>query len=170
MKKIKLGRLEVDLGELTDFIVEAKKNGYAAGGEKRRWSDGSKTFTFHKGNFHYRDNYAGSYQAPGNEIVRWQKPDGQRIWQMSYSGGILPKFWGNSEIKDKTLGFLKEVLLKVSHAHPFRGPGRYRDKGLIYILTIDGDIRKFRGHECILNEDSDDVIFSQHLIGCLVVP
>ena len=89
---------------------------------------------------------------------------------MAYSGGIRREFWGNAESKKEALEFLKEALMKVSHAHPFRGPERHRDRGLIYLLTIDGDIRKFRGHERIISEDSDDVIFSQRLIGGLVVP
>src|SRR3989344_2159039 len=145
MKKIKLGQLEVDLGELTDFIVEAKKNGYAAGGEKRRWSDGSKTFTFHNGNFHYRDNYAGSYQAPGNEIVRWQKPDGQRIWQMSYSGGILPQFQGDEELAKQTFKFLKKALMKGDFEHPFRGPPKFEDEDFIYRTSVKGNVQRFSG-------------------------
>ena len=71
--KMKIGQLEIDLEELRNFLVIAKKNAYAGGGVKKREIDGSKTFTFQEGNFHYTDNYAGSYQAPGNEIVRWQR-------------------------------------------------------------------------------------------------
>ena len=167
---MKLGQLEVDLTELTYFIVKAKKNGYAGGEEKRREADGSKTFTFQEGNFHYTDNYAGSNQAPGDEIVRWQKADGQRIWHMAYSGGMLPEFWGNVELKNETFKFLKEVLMQVSSRHHFRGLPQYDREDFSYVMDLNGDIQRFFGSELIHCKNLRKQVFTQDFIGGLVVP
>ena len=167
---MKIGRLEIDLEELTRFIVKAKKNGYASGKEKRREADGSKTFTFQEGNFYYTDNYAGSYQAPGNEIVRWQREDEQRIWHMAYSGGMLPEFWGQKELKDEVFKFLKEVLMLVSFDYPFRGPLKYENENFRYAMAINGDIQRFSGKEWITNKGLSKIVFTQNFIGGLVIP
>ncbi len=168
---MKLGRLEVDLNELTDFIVKAKKDGYASKKEEEREADSSKTFTFHEGNFHYTDNYAGSYHAPGTEVVRWKKEYGHRIWQMAYSGGILERLWGDEELKRSTFEFLKEALSQVSFRHPFRGPPAYHDGGdFLYVMKVRGDIKRFSGTEVITNKKTDKLLFSQDFIGSLVIP
>jgi len=167
---MKLGQLEVDLDEFTHFLVKAKKNGYAGGTGKITEIDGSKTFTFQEGNFHYTDNYAGSYQAPGQEIVRWQRGDGQRIWQMAYSGGMLEKFWGNNLLSGQTFEFLKEALKLVDSRHPFRGPPIYERKTFRYTVDIKGDIERFSGQERILDSRLRNIVFSQDFIGGLVIP
>lgn len=167
---MKIGQLEIDLEELQNFIVKAKKNTYASGKEKRRETDGSKTFTFQEGNFHYTDNYAGSYQAPGNEIVRWQREDGQRIWQMSYSGGMLPKFWGDKKVSHSTFEFLKNVLMQIGPKSPFRGPGKYENVNFIYEAWAEGDFQRFSGKEQIISKKLEKIIFSQDFIGGLVIP
>jgi len=177
---MKIGELEINLGELRNFLVVAKKNGYAGGKEKRREADGSKTFTFQEGNFHYTDNYAGSYQAPGNEIVRWQREDGQRIWQMSYSGGMLPEFWGDKRLSHLTFEFLKNVLMQIGSDSPFRGPSICENMGFIYRAEIEGDIQRFSGKEQIYSRVYQsgrssinkqlEMIFSQDFIGGLVIP
>ena len=167
---MKLGQLEINLDELTTFIVKAKRNGYAGGGERKRESDGSKTITFQEGDFHYTDNYAGSNQAPGQEIVRWQREEGKRIWQMAYSGGMLPKFWQDEKLREGTFAFLKEVLMQVSFEHPFRGPLEYEHGDFRYEHGITGDISRFFGAEWIRNKKLDTVVFSQDFIGGLVVP
>ena len=167
---MKLGQLEVNLSELTEFIVKAKKNGYAGDGEKRREPDGSKTFIFQEGDFYYTDNYAGSYQAPGDEIVRWQREDGQRIWHMAYSGGINPEFCGNGKIKELTLVFLKEALMLVDFKHPFRGPPIHENEDLKYVMEVGGNIRRFFGTEEIIDKELNRPTFSQDFMGCLVIP
>ena len=168
---MKLGRLEIDLTELKEFVVSAKKNGYASKKEAKREHDGSKTFVFEGGNFHYTDNYAGSYHAPGSEIVRWQRKEGQRIWQMAYSGGMLQSLWGNEELRNQTFNFLKEALSHVSSKHPFRGPPAYQnDKDFLYLMNVRGDIKRFSGTELIKNKETEKLLFSQDFIGGLVIP
>lgn len=166
---MRIGNLEVDLKKLADFLVIAKKNGYAGRKEKLRQIDGSKTFTFQHGHFHYTDNYAGSYQAPGTEIVRWERAGGQRIWQMSYSGGMHKEHWRNDALAEETYDFLKDALMLVTPELPFRGPVRYANGDLKYVLEINGDIQRFSGVEIISSEKLNDVVFSQDVIGGLVI-
>jgi hypothetical protein len=167
---MKIGQLEINLGELTGFIVKAKKNTYAGRGEEKRLPDSSKLLVFQEGNFYYEDNYAGSYQAPGRELVKWQKEDGQRIWQMSYSGGMPSEFWGNKILKDKTFTFLREVLMLINFDYPFRGPLRYENEDFAYTTEVKGNIQKFSGIEWIRSKKLERIIFSQDFIGGLVIP
>lgn len=167
---MKIGQLEINLEELQNFIVKAKKNGYASGKEKRRETDGSKTFTFQEGNLHYTDNYDGSYQAFGNEIVRWKREDGQRIWQMSYSGGMHPEHWGDKGLSHITFEFLKNALRKIDPKSPFRGLDEYKNVNFIYEVGIEGDFQRFSGKEWIISKKLDRIIFSQDFAGGLVIP
>ena len=165
---MKIGKLEIDLKELTNFIVTAEKKNYSSAEEEKRGeADGSKTFRFKEGNFHYMDNYAGSYQAPGDKIVRWQIEDGQRIWHMAYSGGISYEFWGNEEIKRPTLAFLKEALNLVSFDCPFREPQIHENKDLKYSVEVCGDIRGFFGTKEITDKILNRIVFSQNFMGCM---
>ncbi|MFA4952902.1 MAG: DUF5680 domain-containing protein [Candidatus Pacearchaeota archaeon] len=168
---IKLGKLEINLEELRNFLVEAKKNSYAGNGEKQIAEDGSKILTFQKGNFYYTDNYAGYYQAPGSEIVRWQKPNGQRIWQMAYSGGMQPNLYGDKELVHATFEFLKRSLSKITKENPFRGPEGEsfdEDEFKYWAYTSPkGNIKRFVGNEWI---SKGAIIFSQNFIGGLIIP
>ena len=167
---MKIGQLEIDLKELTDFIVKAKKNAYAGEGEEKRLPDGSKLLVFQEGNFYYEDNYGGSYQAPGRELVKWQREDGQRIWQMSYSGGMLPKFLRDEKLSHSTFEFLKDALMEVNSKSPFRGPKLYGGIDFIYKGKVKGNIQRFSGKEEIFHRKSLVTVFSQDFIGGLVIP
>ena len=170
-KIARLGKLEIDLEELSEFLVEAKKKGYAGRGRKTIERDGSKTFPFHDGNFYYTDNYEGSLQAQGCELIRWKKEDGQRIWSMTRFGGMLPKYRGNGFSKE-VYPFLKESLLKIDSEHPFRGPHEYKSKefGLKYISSFVGDITGFHGEEKIISNRINLIVFSQKFMGGLFIP
>jgi hypothetical protein len=168
---MKIGQLEIDLNELTKFIVEAKKSCYAGNGKETKLKDGSKLLTFQKGNFHYIDNYDGFYQTPGTELVRWQNEDGQRLWQMSYSGGMESEYIKDKELAKETFEFLKEVLSKVTAERPFRGPRVYENNkmGFIYRDQVNGNIERFSGREDIYSHKLNDIVFSQDYIGELVI-
>lgn len=162
------GDMHFTLEELADFLVVAKKSCYAGGGKEVRLADSSKQLTFQQGDFHYTDNYAGYFQAPGTETVRWQKPDGKRIWQMAYSGGMLPGCL-NDELTRNTFAFLKKALLQVSSEAPFRGPLTVFEEGdFKYWIQVIGNIKRFRGEEnmCYQNQR----VFEQDFIGGLVIP
>lgn len=167
---MKIGQLEIDLEELQNFIVKAKKNTYAGGGEEKRLPDGSKLLVFQKGNFYYENNYDGRYQAPERELVKWQKEDGQRIWQMSYSGGMHPEYGGDKRLSHITFEFLKNALRKISPESPFRGLDEYKNVEFTYEVWVDGDFQRFSGKEQISSKKLERIIFSQDLIGGLVIP
>ena len=171
-EKVKLGNLEISLDELAGFLVEAKLKGYAGGGEYMKAKDGSKVFTFQEGDFHYEDRFWGSSQAPGRELVRWQREDGQGLWFMSYCGGMLPEFHEDEELSERTFAFLKKMLSKVTPEQPFRGPSADFDEEFNYMNVVDGDIKRFSGEEYIdwSNFDKNESIFSQDYIGGLIIP
>lgn len=168
---MKLGQLEINLDKLQHFIVKAKKSCYASGGEEnRREADGSKTFMFQEGDFYYTDNYAGYLGAPGDEIIRWQKEDGQRVWHMAHSGGMAQEFLEYNGLTEQTFDFSREVLRHVTLKHPFRGPPFYENENFRYRMRIRGDIRRFSGDDWILNKDLNRIVCSQDWIGGLVIP
>lgn len=173
---IKLGKLEIDLDELAKFIVKGKKHGYAGGGKYRKLKDGSKIFTFQEEDFYYEDRYWGSTQAPGRELVKWKDEKGQAIWFMSYSGGMLSKYWGDEILSKKVFGFLQEMLLLVTPEKPFRGfedSGRLsRNRDMKYFVSTNGKINNFNGKEIVLGRDGNGImakeLFAQTYQGCLI--
>ncbi|MBI4116954.1 hypothetical protein HY449_04385 [Candidatus Pacearchaeota archaeon] len=167
---MRLGKLEVNLEELQRFIVKAKKKGYAGSGEKIRLADGSKIFIFQEGNLHYADNYSGSEQAPGFELVRWQNEKGPWIWLMSYSGGMNPRFFGDEDLSKETFEFLKKALSQVSIKNPFRGPPNYEIGDFSYAMNFVGDFKRFSGKEQILDKRLKTEVFSQNFNGGLAIP
>ena len=186
---IKLGKLEIDLEEFRDFIVDAKKSCYAGNGKEIILPDGSKLLTFQKGDFYYEDNYDSFYQAPGRELVKWKNKNGKRIWQMAYSGGMLNENGmvdinnKDEELAKKTFGFLKKVLLNVPREIPFRGP-----KDFVSIIipsstesftyhnkphsNATNNLIRFKGEEEIIlgRGGRFSYIFSQDYMGGLCIP
>ncbi|MBI2105609.1 hypothetical protein HYT56_02095 [Candidatus Woesearchaeota archaeon] len=176
-KIIQAGSLQFDLEQLARFLVDAKRTCYAGEGEEEVMEDGSKKLRFDDGRLFYEDNYSGFYHAPGTEIVRWGNNKGQRIWQMSYSGGMETKFWGNRRTAKDTFAFLKKALSKVSIERPFRGPEpTFKADGFLYVARTEGDITRFKGCEAIgpdeeLHEFSFlNRLFTQDYIGGVVIP
>ncbi len=167
---MKIGQLEIDLEELTNFIVKAKKNGYAGGGEYLRLKDGSKIFTFQEKDLHYEDRFWGSIQAPGREVVRFKDENGQGIWFMAYSGGMHPEHWGDKRLSHLTFEFLKNALRKIDPKSPFRGLDEYKNVNFIYETWAEGDFQRFSGKEEIISKKLERIIFSQDFIGGLVIP
>lgn len=179
----KLGRLEIDLEELRDFIVEGKKNCYAGNGKEIILPDGSKLLTFQEGNLYYEDNYSGYYQAPGRELVKWKNKDGQRIWQMAYSGGMIDLKNLDKDLVERAFAFLKKVLSKVPREEPFRGPKYFASiivptstESFAYHNKPHSDaannLIRFKGEEEIIWGHSGrfSYIFSQDYSGGLIIP
>jgi len=166
-----VGDIEICHQDLAKFLVEAKRNCYAGSGQEERLPDGAKRLTFENGPFHYTDEYAGSLQAPGTEIVRWKREDGQRIWQMSYAGGVSNS---QQDRAGETIEFLKKALTAVSVGLPYRGPPRFERTPLVYDCNVGGDITSFHGEERIIDETGKfgvpDLLFYQRFIGGFVIP
>lgn len=147
---IKLRGLEVNLQELSKFVVEAKKQGFAGGGLYENVPDGLKQFTFQKGDFYYTDSYIGELQFSGHETIRWGAKFAPPIWQMNYFGGINPKFFEDKELIEKNDRFLRENLMRVTPDKPFRGPeGLCCEGDLEYKNKVYGGIERFYGKEQI---------------------
>lgn len=130
--------------ELRKFLVEAKKNTYAAGGERKELvlNDGSKEFTYHSDSFEYRDRYFGFNPFIGEEIVC---ADGKAVWGMNYRGEIVSKDVNASLLYQ----FLRRAMSLLELERPFRGPNLFSEKDWRYEDESEGDIGNFSGKEII---------------------
>ncbi len=136
--------INMSIIELKKFLINAKKNTYAAGsGNKAKiLSNGVREYVFSEGDFRYTDKYSGHEKFSGEENVF---KNNKIIWRMSYSGGIL-----SDEITvDNIYSFLKKALKQIPDDKPLRGPKELVDKGHKYTNNIKGDIDKFSGEEKI---------------------
>jgi len=157
--------MEINLGELAQFLVKAKSVSYAGDGKEiQSERPGFKELEFSDKDYTYRDSYAGVFFAPGQEVVRFK---GKPIWVMGYSGGMLPEFHGNREFTHQTITFLKKCLLKVDTSRPFRGPEHFRENDFEYKDSSQGDIRDFLGTEHIFYKGRE--VFRQHYTGGLII-
>ncbi|MAE49369.1 hypothetical protein CMI48_00930 [Candidatus Pacearchaeota archaeon] len=147
---------------LAEFLVLAKINGYATGGEGResKLEDGGKELKFSEGDLSYRDKYYGFDPFSGEEIV-WK--GGEIIWSMNYYGGVDPD---HAAIAKKIYEFLKKVLEMVGEASPFRGPEKFTEGDFSYENSYEGDIEKFKGSERILLKGKE--VYSLEYHGGLI--
>lgn len=157
----------VNLKKLSKFLVKAKKATYASVNKMKIESERPlhDELEFFNEQFYYRDSYVGFFQAPGMEEVRLGK-NGKTIWTMAYSGGMLENFQNDVEFAKKVFTFLKESLSLVNEKLPFRGVN-LKKGDWEYRINVDGNIKRFSGHEKILFEGK--AVFSQDFIGGLVL-
>jgi hypothetical protein len=134
----------INLKQLSEFLVKAKKSGYAAGNrvKKIKEKDKSKTIIFKDGDWKYHDNYFGSKPFGGREVVFFKN---QPVYMMIYYGSV------NKSIKDykKVYKFLRDALILIPKDKPFRGPKKYVQSDYIYINKFKGKIDNFSGIEII---------------------
>lgn len=158
---------QIDLKELAQFLVRAKKATYAGEGrEVTPERPGFKELEYKEGIWSYRDSYSGFYMAPGQEVVRLEdKP----VWAMAYCGGMSEKLVGDFDMAKETFGFLKDMLKQVNNSAPFRGPVGITDgeKGLRYTNSFRGNITDFIGEEQIIAKHA--TIFAQNYMGGLII-
>ena len=155
----------MNLKELAEFIVEAKKSAYAGdGNEVPPQRPGFKELEHSKGDYVYRDSYKGFFQAPGQEVV-WYK--GEPVWIMSYNGGMLEEYQKNVGFALKTFSFLKKALSEVNAEKPYRGPELLEENEWKYINNIKGSLTNFRGKEKIYFNKK--LVFEQDYFGGLVI-
>ena len=106
--------------ELTEFLLEAKRNTYASKkNEVESSRDGSIDYEYVKGDYRYRDSYVGSSYFSGQEIV-WYK--NKPYWSMNYIGRVFDDSFSGD--------FLKKVLKEATEDMP-----RY-NSNVANILTI----------------------------------
>jgi hypothetical protein len=139
----------LDVEELRNFLIKAKKKGYAAGSDVKAASDvmvtkdeNGTTIYFSQGDWRYEDNYCGGEPFGGTERVFYK---GKQVWRMSYHGRVL-----DPSDKEVVYPFLKRMLSFIMPEKPFRGPGLYLVGDMHYNNTSVGDIEDFFGNEKIL--------------------
>lgn len=148
--------------QVKKFIVEANKNGYAAGGSAKikKEKDKSSTIEYKKGDWKYHDNYFGGEPYGGREVVFYKnKP----VWMMVYYGWVNK---GN-ELKP-VYGFLQSALRAIPENNPYRGPKLHedREKKMIYHNVWEGDLSQFSGEERILQDKKE--VYKATYMGGLV--
>ncbi|HEY3343439.1 MAG TPA: DUF5680 domain-containing protein [Anaerolineaceae bacterium] len=128
--------------QFVQFLIEAKKNTYAGGGDLSASSRPcSKDLTYQNGDYLYLDTYLGDLDFIGEEAV-WQ--DGKPIWGMNYFGFML-----TDGVPEEFGHFLKEALLRAPEKAPFRGPARFREGRFDYACHSEGNLDRFSGTEQI---------------------
>ena len=125
--------------DIRNFLVRAKNNTYAAGGNEVTPSKpNSHDFCYNENDYLYIDTYFGNQKFAGEECV-WIKDNA--VWAMNY--------YGQSMNENFNITFLKEALSHVSTAMPFRGPEFYQKGDYIYHCQVQGDFESFSGEEKI---------------------
>jgi hypothetical protein len=134
---------------LAAFLVTAKRRTYAGLDDDATAASpllpGSKQLEYREADLHYRDIYFGMAFFVGQETVT---ANDRVIWSMSYSGGVSP------DITDRgrylaIYAFLRQALLGVGEARPFRGPSQFEQGDFRYMNSSEGDMSEFRGTEHI---------------------
>ncbi len=142
-------RKELFLANLSDFIIEAGQNGWGADAPlvEDPQRPGFKEIAYERGEWEYRDSYAGYYMAPGSSVVYYkQRP----VWYMTYGGeGQNPEFYEKAK---STYAFLRRALMQPDIRFPVRGPLVFKedDGRKMYWLDYQGDLEMGAWTETIL--------------------
>jgi hypothetical protein len=129
----------MDQKAFVQFLIEAKKHGYAAGGEDivTREADGSKSTRYEEGDFSFHDNYFGGEPFGGREVVWFKR---KPYWMMVY--------YGSNDHDPKTLiPVLVKALSNPPQEMPVRGPQELIDGEFKYINKWEGIMEQFSGEE-----------------------
>lgn len=147
------------MDELIDFLVEARRVTYAIT-HGTPVGDGTEQMIYDRGEWRYRDRYAGQNPYGGHEIV-WH--NGNVIWMKNYIAEVLSDIRPMSEIYE----FQREVLGKPDPNHLMRGPANYTSGLYRYTNSVEGDLTAFKGEEQILyqNQPVYQMIFHGGNIG-----
>ena len=134
---------EVKVKSLIEFLIEAKKNTYAAyGKETDSCRIASHDLAYTLGNYKYYDSYFGGEQFSGEEVI-WQ--DDNPKWTMNYCGRVLSMNFNGD--------FLKDALFHTSADRPYRGPAFYQNGEYSYHCKVDGEFVWYQGYEEIFYGD-----------------
>jgi uncharacterized protein YodC (DUF2158 family) len=142
-------REPVDQARLAEFLVQAKRAGYASGDTSRIRSlkDGGAEVTFSDGDLSYRGRWYGGTSFTGQEIV-WRQ--GRPVWALNFYGANCP---GTAAPHEEFTKFHKSALRRVEAASPFRGPAMYREGRFAYVTEVSGSLKQFRGTERVFFDD-----------------
>jgi hypothetical protein len=131
---------ETTIDGLTQFLVKAKKEGYASGDNTTiKEEDGSYSTRYEDGDFKFHDNWFGGEPFGGREVVFYkEKP----IWIMTYYG---EEFLNDGE----SIKILRKALSDMPEEFPVRGPKQFIDGEFKYENLWEGNLNKFHGGEHI---------------------
>jgi hypothetical protein len=146
----------MDKTKLIEFLVKAKKKGYAAGEIPEKDSAGSYTSTFEDGELRLNDNWFGGEPFGGREVVFW---NGKPYWMMVYYGSDL-------QLAEKTIEVLQKALSALPDDFPARGPKELVEGEYRYENKRKGNIENFSGEETIFFQDKK--VYSAMYAGGLV--
>jgi hypothetical protein len=136
---------------LAAFLVAAKRRTYAGLDDDATISSpvlrGSRQLEYGEQDLSYRDIYFGMAFFVGQETVT---ANARVIWSMSYSGGVSPGITDRGRFL-AIYTFLRQALLAVDVARPFRGPAQFEQGDFRYMNASEGDISEFHGSEHIDN-------------------
>jgi hypothetical protein len=139
--------LPVSENQLNQFIKEALKNCYLGEFKKAEiiQRPGFFEMEYTKGDLNYRDSFTGFYLSAGQEIIRHIN---MPIWSMSYRGGVVDEYLGDSEFFKNLESFLREALgaNQIEEFSP-RGPKEYVKGDFLYKSDWTGNIKEFSGVE-----------------------
>lgn len=141
---------------LQQFLIEAKKHGYASDVPPQKEKDGSFSNRYEKEDWSFHDNWFGGEPFGGREIVLYkQKP----YWMMVYYGSDTQK-------ASDTIFVLRKALSQMPEEMPLRGPnvlevGKYK-----YVNIWKDTIERFIGEEKIYFEG--DEVFRTNYAGGFV--
>ena len=159
----------MDKTTLLDFIAKAHRHTYAAPKEVRKKHrcevpilQGHKDYEFKEGDLIYHDSYAGSYWAPGRELVFLK---GNPIWCMAYQGKHNEAY-DDKFFQTQAFPFLRIALMNFDDSMPFRGPKEFSDGDFKYTFEMQGDYNFFKCQEIILYKSES--VFFQDVMGSLV--
>ncbi|MEI7451694.1 MAG: DUF5680 domain-containing protein [Candidatus Falkowbacteria bacterium] len=151
----------INIKNLREFLIEAKKSTYASGdaAHKVKEYDKSTTLVFESGDFKYHDNYFGGEPFGGREVVFFK---GAPIYIMTYYGLV------NKAIADcnGVYRVLQHALSLIPENKPYRGPNEYVDGAYIYLNKSIGEIDDFSGEEIIKLDGRE--IYRARYVGGLV--
>lgn len=158
--------LDLDHGDLLDFIINASLSCYASGARFELAPERSsfKEMVYKHGDFTYRDSYTGYLHSWGSEVVRFKDTP---VWASSYGGGIEQ---GREQLARKCFKFLKTSLSEPDHDSnnpTFRGPNFMRLGDWRYYYEQDGDVVRFAGNEKITYQKQ--LVFTHTIIGGLII-
>ncbi len=145
---------------LSEFLIEAKKQTYANENVKKQLSSrkGSHDYEYSNENMLYHDTYFGGTNFMGEEVV-YEQGD-TPIWGMNYYGVTLDETL-SEEAVDKAL---RPALMQVGNDDiiPVRGPKEFINGEYRYTFNVSGSLDYFEGEESIYKEDKKVYVLKCH--------
>ena len=145
---------------LSEFLIEAKKQTYANENVKKQLSSrkGSHDYEYSNGNMLYHDTYFGGTNFMGEEVV-YEQGD-TPIWGMNYYGVTLDETL-SEEAVDKAL---RPALMQVGNNDiiPVRGPKEFINGEYRYTFNVSGNLDYFEGEESIYKDNKKVYVLKCH--------